>query len=96
MIIKTKVDSKEFDTRGRDTLLRSGKVVGKNEPMAVYNREQEETGYIGTDAEGYGVGMIAGPGQAGVVVDENGKAIKDGPVAYRKNYIPRFNRCAIY
>ena len=74
---KTKVDSKEFDTRGRDTLLRSGKVVGKNEPMAVYNREQEETGYIGTDAEGYGVGMIAGPGQAGVVVDENGKAKKN-------------------
>ena len=76
---KDKVKSIEFNTRGRDTLLRSGKVVGKNEPMAVYNREQEETGYIGTDAEGYGVGMIAGPGQAGVVVDENGKAIKDGP-----------------
>jgi len=73
---KAKVDSKEFDTRGRDTLLRSGKVVPKNSPMAVYNREQEETGYIGTDAEGYGVGMIAGPGQAGVVVDENGKALK--------------------
>ena len=32
--------------------------------MAVYNREQEETGYIGTDAEGYGVGMIAGPGSS--------------------------------
>jgi hypothetical protein len=76
---KKKVDSKEFDTRGRDTLLRSGKVVGKNEPMAMYNRELESTGYIGTDAEGYGVGMIAGPGQAGVVVDADGKALKDGP-----------------
>jgi hypothetical protein len=73
---KAKVKSKEFNTRGRDTLLRSGKVVGKNEPQAVYNREQEETGYIGTDAEGYGIGMIAGPGQAGVVVDSDGKALK--------------------
>ena len=42
----------------------------------MYNREQEETGYIGTDAEGYGIGMIAGPGQAGVVVDSDGKALK--------------------
>ena len=73
---KDRVNSKEFDTRGRDTLLRSGKVVPKNSAMAVYNREQEETGYIGTDAEGYGVGMIAGPGSAGVVVDADGKAKK--------------------
>tara|TARA_R110002020_G_scaffold289327_1_gene504803 strand:- start:224 stop:3337 length:3114 start_codon:yes stop_codon:yes gene_type:complete len=73
---KDRVNSKEFDTRGRDTLLRSGKVVAKNSPQAVYNREQEETGYIGTDAEGYGVGMIAGPGSAGVVVDADGKAKK--------------------
>jgi hypothetical protein len=73
---KDKVNSIEFDTRGRDTLLRSGKVVAKNAPQAVYNREQEETGYIGTDSEGYGVGMIAGPGSAGVVVDADGKAKK--------------------
>ena len=78
-VYKDKVNSIEFNTRGRDTLLRSGKVVGKNEPQAMYNREQEETGYIGTDSEGYGVGMIAGPGQAGVVVDADGKALKDGP-----------------
>jgi len=61
---------------GNSTLLRSGRVVPKNSPMDVYNNEQEETGYIGTDAEGYGVGMIAGPDQAGVVVDESGKARK--------------------
>jgi len=64
---------------GNRTLLRSGKETEQNSPQAMYNREQESTGYIGTDSEGYGVGMIAGPGQAGVVVDENGKALKDGP-----------------
>jgi hypothetical protein len=64
-------------TRGSKYLLRSGKQAEQNDPIAMYNREVESTGYIGTDAEGYGVGMIAGPGQAGVVVDESGKALKN-------------------
>jgi len=66
-------------TRGSKYLLRSGKQAEQNDPIAMYNREVESTGYIGTDAEGYGVGMIAGPGSAGVVVDADGKALKDGP-----------------
>ena len=89
-VYKDKVNSIEFNTRGRDTLLRSGKVVGKNEPQAMYNREQEETGYIGTDSEGYGVGMIAGPGQAGVVVDADGKIVV--PFTLEKKWMSTDNK----